>query len=170
MVCLGPFLFVASGTTWIRLLIIFSCEPLGRMKAGQGDLGIPWWTRMILDRLLPCLMWSFFAPFFPKHCLNTSIRTNPFLFRRAYPSVHNFPFSYSIFDSSHKIHQVSELYKSIDYQHVIIWRGQSVHEHGIFFSTGEGWSNHWCRILPPDCIFFVIFLWSLLYALKGQPI
>ena len=26
--------------------------------------------------------------------------------------------------------------------HVIIWRGQSVHEHGIFLSTGEGWSDH----------------------------
>ena len=91
MVHLGPFPFVVLGTTWIRLLIIFLCKPLGRMKTEQGDLGIPWWTRMILDKLFPCRMWSFFAPSFLKHCLNTSIETNLFFFHRACPVSVIFP-------------------------------------------------------------------------------
>ena len=36
----------------------------------------------------------------------------------------------------------SELHKSIDDQHVIVRRGQSVHKHEIFFSTSEGWLDH----------------------------
>ena len=41
MVHFGPFPFLALVIAWVGLLIVFLCEPLGRMKTGQGDLGIP---------------------------------------------------------------------------------------------------------------------------------
>ena len=101
----GPFPFLALVIAWVRLLIIFLCEPLGRMKTGQGDLGIPWWTRMILDRLFLCRMWSSFAPFFlSRHCLNMLIENDSFFLPYACPSVYNSSSLYSIFDSPHRIH------------------------------------------------------------------
>ena len=36
-----PFPFLALVIAWVRLLIVFLCEPFGWMKTDQGDLGIP---------------------------------------------------------------------------------------------------------------------------------
>ena len=97
----GLFPFLALVIAWIRLSIVFLCEPLGRLKTDKGDLGIPWWTRMILGRLFPCRMWS---SFLSKHCLNMLIGNKSFPLLFACPSVYNSSSLYSILDSPHRIH------------------------------------------------------------------
>ena len=154
MVHLGPFSFIAPMVAWIRLLTTFPCKRLGVEKDRPGELGRKECVVSGRDsRWIFLLYWLSFVQ--PPIVL---VKNNPFLILNACPGVHKFSSSYSIFDFSHRIHQVSDLHKSIDDQHVIIRRGQNVDEHEIFFLISEGWSDQWCHILPPDCIFSVIFL------------
>ena len=41
MVHFSPFPFLALVKAWVKPLIVFLCEPLGRLETGKGDLDIP---------------------------------------------------------------------------------------------------------------------------------
>ena len=97
----GLFPFLALVKAWVRPLIIFLCEPLRRLETGKGDLDIPWWARVILDRLFPCRMWS---SFLSRHCLNMLIGNKYFPLLLTCPSFYNFSSLYSILDSPHRIY------------------------------------------------------------------
>ena len=99
MVHFGP--FPALVMAWVRPLIVFLCELLGWLGIGKGDLSVPRWAKVILDRLFPCRMWS---SFFSRHCLNVLIGNKSFPFLFTCPSVYDSSFLYSIFDSPHGIH------------------------------------------------------------------